>query len=97
MSFSCSSTPKHRLSRQLQLAGMKRPDGRKTAVILIVAAELLAPVLYVLSIRPACYLFKAGWISEGTLVTLYYPVVKLSRENETAGEWAAWYEELWTP
>jgi hypothetical protein len=57
----------------------------------------MVPVLYVLSVGPACYLFKTGRISEGTVVTAYYPIIWLAQENEMVGDWAGWYEALWSP
>ena len=74
---------------------MKRPDGRATIVVGLVLVFLVLPALYVLSIGPASYLFKAGWISEGTVTLVYWPLVRLSQESVVLAEWFEWYENMW--
>lgn len=62
------------------------------AVLAIVLVTL--PILYVLSIGPATWLFLRGYLDDATLETIYTP---LWRANDAMGthEWLGWYLFFW--
>ena len=66
-------------------------------VALFVVAMYLVPVFYVLSSGPAIYLFKTGVVSEGTLLTIYWPLRSLSQTSPTFGSFMDGYAQLWSP
>ncbi len=75
---------------------MKR-DARAPLIVAIALLLLLVPVLYVLSIGPACWLAYNDCISREAVTWLYSPVLNYAKQNRGAVEWLACYLELFKP
>jgi hypothetical protein len=60
----------------------------------LVLVLLFAPPLYVLSLGPAIWLFKHGYISKETGI-VYAPLGYLGNNFEPARKALNWYLELW--
>jgi hypothetical protein len=80
----------------------RKKKGGATGPVVFVAIGLLIvlPVLYVLSVGPATWLFTRGYVSckEGTpLWTFYTPLRWAARNSKVANDFLSWYENLFPP
>jgi hypothetical protein len=66
-----------------------------TAIAL--AALVVLPLLYVLSLGPAVRMCCADLVSEKAIETSYYPLIKLAENYEPAGELLLSYITCWVP
>jgi hypothetical protein len=61
----------------------------------ILAAMLLLPVLYVLSIGPAAWLCVKGYIDSDSSMAIYWPVLWLAGQSQAPKVALGWYISLW--
>ena len=69
--------------------------GGAAAVLVVVIALTLLPMLYVASSGPAIVCRDRGVISQETLVTIYWPVSWAIQNVPVAGRALDWYCNLW--
>jgi hypothetical protein len=62
-----------------------------------IAILLLLPVLYVLSIGPAFWLFWEGHASMPTIRKVYAPMFWLHKNNKHSAQCIDWYLKMWNP
>ena len=71
-----------------------RPKSR-LAPAMIVAAVLLLPIAYVLSIGPAYRLAATGRLDQATFSTVYAPVKLAYDQSNWLHDAVNWYAHLW--
>jgi hypothetical protein len=70
-------------------------DPKSTSLtVWLIASALLFPPAYVLSIGPAAWLTKNGYLSEAAGV-VYAPLIVLSEILGPANDALNWYVDLW--
>ena len=81
------------------MGGMRRPDGRATIVLGLVALLIVLPALYVLSIGPAVGMYARGWLHGEAYFTVYWPIIEIVHkpERESLQDLLNSYCELFLP
>lgn len=73
---------------------MQRPVSSKSAAI-ILAVVLLLPVVYVLSVGPAVWMFEHDLIGEQPGRALYFPIEWAMSQSAAIDAAILWYLRLW--
>jgi hypothetical protein len=73
----------------------RRDEKRGGFAIVLLLALALTPVLYVLSVGPASWMWDTGRITEGTFTTVYSPLMYIYWNVPPVRPPLDWYVNLW--
>jgi hypothetical protein len=80
----------------MAMSGHEGKQGRSAAGAIALVFVVLLPLFYVLSIGPAAWMMKHKHIPDnGTIETIYFPLMWLHENVNIARQLLEWYVAIW--
>ena len=85
--------------RDYESSDSRSPSKSRSApvAIIIVVMLVVLPILYVLSVGPAVWMFHSGYIGDEVIDVVYFPVIALHDNSAIAGHVLEQYVEMFVP